>query len=385
MSETDINKQSIKTEYSYEEFVKLISSCEQKTVAIICHDQPDPDCLASAMAMKVIAEHFGKTSTIYYGGELGHTQNRIMVNVLDISLSRLDINDNDSDDDDDETIVNIQEFIDNSFIVVVDTSYYGNENCSGIAPFIKDNQEPDLIIDHHDLNNKIKTPYLRRCYGSCSTILYEMMESLNLNISRILATALYLGINTDTTDLKGEGATSEDHAAYESLKEKIDLEKYLKIFNYPKPSALLDLRKKAYKDICTTNTLAVANVGVITPQQRSLVAEICEEILEIESIETAVVMAIVDEGLKTKKAIVASFRSSLLAINTKDFMKKIFGKKGVGGRKGSGGASIPLDFIHCDTIDSIRSQHGDNGHLSQYISHIFEAYSMKIKEECIIF
>jgi nanoRNase/pAp phosphatase (c-di-AMP/oligoRNAs hydrolase) len=192
---------------------------------------------------------------------------------------------------------------------------------------------------------------------------------------------LYLGINTDTHDLKGEGTSEGDHRAYESLKERIDLEKYLKVFNYPKPSALLDLRKKAYQTIQTSSTLAVASVGIITPQQRSLVAELCEEILEIESIETAVVMAVVDEGLKNKKYLVASFRSGLLAINTKDFMTKIFGKKGVGGRKGAGGASIPLDFIHCDTIDNIRSQHGDNGHLTSYTSHIFDSYAHKIKEE----
>lgn len=369
------NEQTTESSFDYSAFTQQIASAEQNTVAIICHDQPDPDCLASAMAMKVIAENFGKTATIYYGGELGHTQNRIMVNVLDIPLSRLDI------DDDEDVADDIRDYIDNSFVVVVDTSHFGCENCLGISSFIDKKQEPDMVIDHHDLNSRRTCSYLRRTYGSCATILYEMMLSLEIPVSRILATALYLGINTDTADLKGEGATTEDHSAYESLKEKIDLEKYLKVFNYPKPSALLDLRKRAYADIHTTSTLAVANIGVITPQQRSLVAELCEEILEIESIETAVVMAIVDEGLKTKKALVASFRSSLLAINTKDFMTKIFGKKGVGGRKGAGGANIPLDFIHCDTIDSIRSQHGDNGHLSQYISHIFDAYSIKIKEE----
>lgn len=359
--------------FDYSEFTNIIASSEHKTISIICHDQPDPDCLASAMAMRLIADHFGKTSSIYYGGELGHTQNRIMVNVLDIPLQRLD--------QDDDSTEDIKKHINNSFVVVVDTAHYGCENCNGISFFVDKDKEPDLVIDHHDLNPKRTCPYLRRAYGSCSTILYEMIISLGIQVPKILATALYLGINTDTADLKGEGATNEDHAAYESLKEKIDLGKYLKVFNYPKPSALLDLRKRAYKDIHTTSTLAVASVGIITPQQRSLVAELCEEILEIESIETAVVMAIVDEGLKNKKSLVASFRSGLLAINTKDFMTKIFGKKGVGGRKGAGGASIPLDFVHCDTIDNIRSRYGDSDNLLEYVYHIFEAYSIKIKEE----
>jgi nanoRNase/pAp phosphatase (c-di-AMP/oligoRNAs hydrolase) len=359
----------------YQEYTDLIKNAEQDSVSIICHDQPDPDCLSSAMAMKVIAEHFGKKADIYYGGEIGHTQNRIMVNVLDISASRFD------SEDEEDTRQALADSIEKSFIVVVDTAHFGCENCRGISDFVDKDRRPDLVIDHHDLNPKVTSPYLRKPYGSCAAILSEMLESLEIPVGRILATALYLGINTDTHDLKGEGTSEGDHRAYEALKERIDLEKYLKVFNYPKPSALLDLRKRAYQTIQTSSTLAVASVGVITPQQRSLVAELCEEILEIESIETAVVMAVVDEGLKNKKALVASFRSGLLAINTKDFMTKIFGKKGVGGRKGAGGAHIPLDFIHCDTLDYIRSQHGDNGHLTEYTSHIFDSYAVKIKEE----
>jgi len=373
-----MTQESTKTEskeFDYSKYIDLIKNTEKDSVSIICHDQPDPDCLASAMAIKYIVESFDKTATIYYGGEIGHTQNRIMINVLDISLNKLD------KDDEEESRESIIEAIEQSFIIVVDTSNFKKENCTSIKHFVEKDKEPDLVIDHHDSNVKASSTYLRRPYGACSTILCEMISQLDIKVGRILATALYLGINTDTSDLKAEGTTENDHSSYGWLKEKIDLERYLKIFNYPKPSALLDLRKRAYKQIQTTSTLAVAHVGIITPQQRSLVAEICEEILEIESIETSVVMAIVDEGLKTEKKLVASFRSGLLAINTKEFMTKVFGKKGVGGRKGSGGACIPLDFIHCDTIDHIRSQHGDNGHLSEYTSHIFEAYTSKIKEE----
>lgn len=361
--------------FLYSNFLSSLQNTDKDTISIICHDQPDPDCLASAMALRVVAEHFGKNARIYYGGELGHTQNRIMVNVLDMNLVKLD-----SDEDEDST-ENIKSFIKNSFIAVVDTSNFKSENCSAIKPFVDDCVKPDLVIDHHEINPQVTCDYIRKPYGACSTIMYEILNELELPISKILATALYLGINTDTSDLNSEGAADEDQAAYESLKSKIDLEKFLSIFNYPKPSSLLDLRKRAYHTISTHNNLAVANVGVITPQQRSLVAELCEEFLEIESIETAVVMAVTDEGLKSRKNLVASFRSGQLAINTKDFMSKIFGKKGVGGRKGAGGASIPLDFVHCDVIDSIRSNHGDNGHLSSYVDYLFSAYASKIQEE----
>lgn len=353
----------------------VLKSGVKSHVAIICHDQPDPDCLASALAMQSIAEKMGLSSTIYYGGEIGHTQNRVMVNVLNISAHRLDS----TDEEDSKT--RISEILEQSYIVLVDVACFGKQPCESIVSFVSKTREPDLVIDHHDLNPKISCPYIRRPFGSCATIMFEVLQEMDIAISPTLATALYVGISTDTANLKAEGASEHDRAAFEALKTLVDPETYEKIFNYPKPTSILEMRKQVYNSLKVDGSLAVASAGLITPNQRSLIAEICDELLQIDSIETAVVMAIVDEGLKSEKWLVASFRSAMAAINMQDFIGKTFGKKYGGGRKGAGGAKIPLEPTFKAVIDSLRNGHANEAEMEAFLRPIFQVFTEKVKSE----
>lgn len=361
--------------------LNFLSNKEKDHVAIICHDSPDPDCFASAMAFREIANHFGLKSTIYYGGEISHTQNRVMVNVLNIQCIKLD--------KDDETSDIIRKTLQHSYIIVVDTASWCNQKCSSISDFVSGNTIPDMIIDHHDLNPNITCSYVHMPYGSCSTILYNILKQCSIDIDNVLATALYIGISTDTDDLKSEGSTNEDEKAFTELRQIIDPEKYLRIFNYPKPLALLTLRKRFYSTLCNEgNSLIIANVGVINPQQRSLMAELCEEMLEIETIETSVVLALVDEGFEKPKYLVASFRSKTPAIDMQDFIKRVFLKKdgrknsaaSGGGRKGAGAAEIKLDFCLCETLDNL-SQKDDHAEYDVLVGSLFETFKRKIQSE----
>lgn len=353
----------------------FLRSGNKDHVAIVCHDQPDPDCLASALAMQAIAAHMGLPSTIYYGGEIGHTQNRVMVNVLNIAAQRLDL-----DDGDDDAKQQIIDKIDKSYIVLVDVAHFGRQPCETIGNFVRE-REPDLVIDHHEPNPKCTCRYIRRPFGSCATILFKMLEEMHISISKTLATALYVGISTDTANLRAEGVMDEDREVFEALKSLIDPEAYEKILNYPRSVAIIDMRRKVYNTLHVHGNLAIANAGVISINQRSLIAELCDELLQIESIETVVVMAIVDEGVRGDKYLVASFRSQVLALNMNDFIGKTFGKKFGGGRKGAGAARVPVDPILKTVIDDIRATKGDNGHLDAFTQPIFHAYAEKVRSE----
>lgn len=347
---------------------------EKKKVAIICHDQPDPDCLASALAMKEIASSLGLESHIFYGGEIPHTQNRVMINVLNITATKLD--------KEDDSFDSIKQIIEDSYIVVVDTSNFLKENCQSISGFVDKGSNAHVHIDHHALNpNLVCNNFIHKICGSCSTIMYMLLKERNIDINRTLATALYLGISTDTDDLRAEGTTDEDRIVCEQLKQLIDPDIYLKIFNYPKPLTLLNLRSKAYSSVCIKDNLAVMQVGIINPQQRALLGELCEEVLEIEAIETVVVLGLIDEGFDKDKYIVASFRSRVLAIDTKDFIQGVFGKKNGGGRKGCGAAKVCLDDPTCNTIDLLCSDESRKNSLDIFVNALFEPYKIKIREE----
>lgn len=367
---------------TFEADISSLKTGMKEHVSIICHDKPDSDCLASAMGLQAIAEHLGLKSTIYWGGDITHTQNRVMMNVLNIHTIKLD--------KDDENTESIKKNLESSYIILVDTPNFGTANCLAISDFVTKDRKPDLIIDHHDLSATIDKGYIWYQYGSCSTIVYKMLNLFEVPIDSVLATALYIGITIDTDNLKSEGTTKEDEDVYLELKSLIDPDKYLKIFNYPKPFALINLRKKFYNTCCTEGaSLIVANVGVINPQQQSLMAELCEEMLDIESIDTSVVLGIVDEGFEKPKYIVASFRSKTLSIDTKEFIQKVFlkkdGKKNVaasgGGRRGAGRAEIKLDQIISECLDSLSKNEEDKIKYETFINMLFDTYKNRIKVE----
>ena len=57
---------------------------------IIMHNNPDPDSIASALALKRILEKWGVRSDITYGGKIGMDENKAMVNLLSIKLIHID-------------------------------------------------------------------------------------------------------------------------------------------------------------------------------------------------------------------------------------------------------------------------------------------------------
>lgn len=62
------------------------------TLGIIAHKNPDPDAIASAMALSAIAKHASPKNLqtrIFYEGNIGHQENRTFVNLLDIKMEHL--------------------------------------------------------------------------------------------------------------------------------------------------------------------------------------------------------------------------------------------------------------------------------------------------------
>jgi nanoRNase/pAp phosphatase (c-di-AMP/oligoRNAs hydrolase) len=163
----------------------------------------------------------------------------------------------------------------------------------------------------------------------------------------------------------------------------MDIEILRKIYDYPKPLALLELRKRVYDSfsICGNN-FVIANVGIVNPQQRSLLAILCEEILGIESIDSVMIIGVVDEGFEKPKYLISSFRTTVLAINVSTFIHKIFGKKFGGGRRGAGASKIPLDPIICSSIDfAKRKESSLNNPAYEITSMFYEVYAAKVREE----
>lgn len=167
-------------------------------VLIVTHDNPDPDSIASAVALRhLILMKTGQDAILAYGGVIGRSENRKMVELLEIpmvSINTLDLG---------------------QFAVVgmVDT-----QPCSGNNS-LPQSQPVHMVIDHHipktDLSG-ICWVDVREHYGASATILYEYLTDQNVSINTRLATSLFYAIKSETQDL-GREWSKADREAYLKL------------------------------------------------------------------------------------------------------------------------------------------------------------------------
>ena len=152
---------------------------------IIIHDNPDPDCLASAMALRhLLAVKLGRDAVIAFSGMIGRSENLAMARELEITLTPLEMVDLDG----------------YSAICMLDTQP-GTGNNSLPA-----GRRVDVVIDHHPLREATKACRwvdIRDDYGVTATILYEYLLAQDITIGTKLATALFYAIKSETQDLGG--------------------------------------------------------------------------------------------------------------------------------------------------------------------------------------
>ncbi len=169
----------------------------KRKVLIVTHNNPDPDALASALALKyLLHEKWGVGSLIAYGGIIGRAENRAMIRQLKIDIQPLQD-------------VNIKNF---SVVALVDSQPGAGNNA------LPRHLIPDIVIDHHSpiraKSLRAKYSDIRTDYGSTSTILAEYLMAADLpDIDRKVATAVMYGIKSDTRDL-GRATSPQDVATF---------------------------------------------------------------------------------------------------------------------------------------------------------------------------
>ncbi len=185
----------------------------QKRVLVLTHNNPDPDAIAAGWALAyLIRKKFRSHVKLAYGGLIARAENRTMVRMLNIDIQPLDS-------------LNPKDF---DVFALVDTQPQAGNN--SLPPQVK----ASIVIDHHGARKSIQGvdfAEIRLDYGSSATILTEYLLQAGLPISKAMATALYLGIKTDTQNL-GRHATEVDYNAAVALYPKVQL-KILSQIEFP--------------------------------------------------------------------------------------------------------------------------------------------------------
>ncbi len=163
-------------------------------LAIVTHDNPDPDAIASAVALARLAERVGCDPEVCYYGDITHQENRAFVNLLDFELRNID----------DET--DLSEF--DGFALV-------DHSRPGVNDQLPEDQAVDVVIDHHPPRAPVEAKFvdLRSEVGATSTLLVDYLDHLGVPFTEDMATGLLFGIRVDTNEFTRGTAQADFEAA----------------------------------------------------------------------------------------------------------------------------------------------------------------------------
>src|SRR3954454_20242170 len=144
-------------------------------VLIMLHNDPDPDAMASGLALRNVLRRTKTTAIIGAIQGVTRPENLRMINLLDIHVEQI-------------TPSSLKEY-DRLAMVDVQPHYFG-----GLIDRV------DLVIDHHPEQPGYTAVFkdIRPDYGSTSTILTEHLRAVDVNISERTATAMLYAIKSDT-------------------------------------------------------------------------------------------------------------------------------------------------------------------------------------------
>jgi len=295
-------------------------------LTIVCHNNPDPDCLASALALGRIAADAGIDERhILYSGDISHQENRAFVNLLEIDLKPFDATE-------------LEDRPDDSLVAFVDHSTPGANN--NVPP----ETAIDIVIDHHPAES-IDARYVdhREEIGAAATILAEYVQTLNLEVDPMLATALLFAIRRETLNFL-RGATAAEYDAAGFLHDYADLD-LLQTLSTPSVSgATLDAIATAITNRTTTAAVLISHVG--RTSERDAVPQAADYLATLEGVETVIVFGVVDESIHL------SARSPDPRVHVGDLLGKTFADVGsAGGHHDVAGGEIPLGLFADFTND----------------------------------
>ena len=165
------------------------------------HNFPDHDAVASAFGLQDLLARRGVESRLIFDGEIQRDSLQEMIAELGIDIRP-------------QTQVPRTE---RDAIIVVD-GCTGNKNVTDLVG------TEIAVIDHHQVARPDDVPFvdIRPGVGACATIINSYYQELGLEVPRRVATALLVGLNTDTAQLT-RGVSEEDVSAFAHLYRLADI------------------------------------------------------------------------------------------------------------------------------------------------------------------
>ncbi len=280
-------------------------------ILILLHNDPDPDALASGLALRALLRRTKTTAIIGALEGMTRPENIRMANLLDIQVE----------------ILTPASFASFDRIATVDVQpHYFAEYFDRV----------DLVIDHHPEQPGYSAAFkdIRPDYGSTCTILTEHLRAVDCNISERTATAMLYAIKSDTL-------------FFARHTNRVDLDAFT--FLYPLADPAL-IRKMEGAEVTMERLeyiLRATRTGRLEHQvfcgalgevpREDLITYAADFFLQLEDVKWAIVAGIVQATL------IVCVRNLGYTRNAGEFVRRYFGELGsAGGHRSMAKAVVPL-------------------------------------------
>jgi len=283
------------------------------SVLILLQDDPDPDAIASGLALRQVLGRHKQTAVLGSFGTITRPENLAMARLLEIEVEQLDESQLDHFDR----------------IALVDTQP---------SHFRRELPRVDLVIDHHpEQLGEATIRDVRPSYGATATMLLEYLLCRGNNVGTRLATALLYGIKTDTF-LLGRETNEWDVEAFSYLYPLANHNLLRRIDRPELPPNAIDALGQALRTRKVHDRVAFVHLGTV--EREDLIPQIADFCLQFEGADWAVVSGIHDANL------VISVRNVGYVRAAGKVVKEAFGELGAAGGHGSmAKAIIPMENV----------------------------------------
>ena len=301
--------------------LQLKDFLQYDNIVIQCHDNPDADALASGFALCRYFEKNNRPVRFVYGG-----RNEICKSNLILMIANLGID------------VEHAESLDRPGLLITVDCQYGESNVT------KFDAENIAVIDHHQVSGELPAlSDVRSNYGSCSTVLYELLqlEDFDINADENLATALYYGLMTDTG-----GFTEISHPSDKDLRDfarprNADIVLF-KNSNLSREELVIAGDALKHAHYFEDRSYAIVEARPCDPNILGIISDM---LLEVDTVDTCLVYSMMPFGVKISvRSCVREVKASELAA----FITKGYG--GGGGHLIKAGGLLKKDLLEAAGI-----------------------------------
>jgi len=298
----------------------------RERVAILLQPDPDPDGIASGLALRALLGRKRSTAPFVSFGEIERPENRALVEALAIQVRTV-------------TPDELDEF-DGLALVDVQPTVFGEEIPARL-------RSVDVVIDHHPERAGYDAVMrdIRTGYGATSTILTEYLRAAELEIGPKLAAGLIYGIKSDTQVLGRETSAHDVNAfAYLHARHSPAL-----LRRVERPAVPLDGLKALGRALVRSRVQHGLHVVVLGRVREDVIPQAADFALQAEGAEWAVAVGLVNGSL------VFSVRNVGYVRAAGDVVRAVVEGLGVGG----GHRSMAKGII---PLKAFREVYGSAGH-----------------------